>query len=159
MSLDKSHTLPEVFCLVVEELAFMFGEPVTPDELPDAVDDATLASITFHGPMTGELIMIGPRGLAFMMAANILGLDDVTDVDQAIDAMGEALNVCCGQVLTAAFGDELVFDLTPPQVGPAQHDQWQNLKTDANAFAFMVDDMPIMLRLQVDQGEEACTTS
>jgi chemotaxis protein CheY-P-specific phosphatase CheC len=153
MSLEVMTQIEEVFCMVCEELAFMFGEPTSVDELPAELPGAVVATITFHGPMSGVLELAGPRELAFGLATNILGLDEVDDEAQAMDAIGEALNVCCGQVLTAAFGDELAFDLTPPEVNADDAAGWSSLRGESGVSGFIVDDMPVLLRLTVQTDE------
>ena len=142
----------DVFCGVIENLAFMFGDPAQKDDLPQFADDCAVALIGFNGPSSGELRLVAPADIAVELAMNVLGLDSVDDAsdETAIDALGELMNVTMGQLITAIAGTEPVFNLTPPQVelrGGA--DKWTAMLNDDQSVAFMIEDYPVLLKLTI----------
>ena len=141
----------EVFCDVLERMAFMFGEPVDADELPQCSGTFYLTKMTFSGAFAGELSLAVPVEMCMEIAANVLGVDLDADFAQqeSCDALKEVLNVTCGNLLTAIAGDEPVFDLEPPQVSELDEPGWLSLLAEPNAMAFDVDDNPALLLLKM----------
>lgn len=141
----------EVFCDVVESLAFMFGEAADEDELPASAAGYILATMSFSGPMTGRIELAVPREMRVEIAANVLGVDpdDEQAVSGADDALKELLNVTCGQVLTRLAGEEPVFDLSVPVVSDLGDVAWTAMTQAPDVAKVVVDESPALLRLAI----------
>ena len=148
MSNNDRETLSDVFVGIMEKFAFMFGEHIPGDELPEVCDECYRVEMSFAGPRGGALIMIVPVETASEIAANFLGMDEDDEfvTSRAIDALKEVLNVTCGHILTAVAGDKPVFDLSPPDVATVARSAWENLLADESSMAFNVDESPMLLK-------------
>jgi CheY-specific phosphatase CheX len=105
-----------------ELLAFLCA--AEPDATPPDAEVAA-ASIGFSGPQAGYLRLRVPQRMVATIAANMLGLDEAeTTADQQRDALGETLNVICGNLLPALEGPQAVFRVLAPEVpaGPLATD-------------------------------------
>jgi len=106
---------------VLADLAFMFtdevGEPPPQDDADPTGPVLLETTISYHGPTSGTLTLRCPHEFAVLLAANLLGVDpeDEDSSRKARDAVGEFMNIVCGQFITAVHGTEQVFDLTLPQ--------------------------------------------
>ncbi len=143
--------ITEVFCTVLEELAFLFGDPIDKAEMPEPQGELVQARIAYHGEQSGELRLTLPRALCGVVAANVLGLepDDPDAERRALDALGELLNVICGQTLTALAGEQAIFNLTPPQVQNLPADQWRSTLHDDLTLAFTIDGQGVLLTVRM----------
>ncbi|MCP3981442.1 MAG: chemotaxis protein CheX [bacterium] len=151
---DCTHEqLRQVFCDVLETLAFMFGESSDRTEVPQQVPSCIEASIRFAGPSAGTLTMLAPSPVAGELAANLLGLDAVCHEDElARDAIGELMNVTMGHLLTTIAGEAPVFDLSPPQVAAASPDRWPQIAESPQTVALIVEDNPVLLQLSTSDS-------
>jgi chemotaxis protein CheY-P-specific phosphatase CheC len=112
-----AQTLADETIETLEKLAFIFAE--SEDDL-DQFSDAERITVSadFTGPWPGTLVMeFGVEGLA-ELSANMLGLDEDETIseEEQRDALKEALNIICGNVLPAIAGSEAVFNISSPQV-------------------------------------------
>lgn len=150
MTEEQTKMLVTVFCEVLENQAYMFGEALR--ETPQCPEDVIVASMAFRGPFQGSLSLAVPRAICPEIAANVLGLelDDDEVESHAEDAFKELLNVICGRVLTTMAGEEPVFDLTVPVVEPIDETEWDAMAARSGAVAFDVDDMPVLLCLNLE---------
>ena len=141
----------QVFCDVLERMAFMFGESVDADELPQCSGTFYLTEMSFTGALEGTLSLAVPVEMCMEIAANVLGVDLDADFAQqeSCDALKEVLNVTCGNLLTAIAGEEPIFDLEPPQVTELDEPGWLALLADDDAMTFDVDDNPALLLLKM----------
>lgn len=118
MTHNHSEQLLEVAGETLEQLAFVFSFPDESD--PDALWEAEVAGarVAFSGPLQGELLLAISPAAVPELTANMLGLDDgaVPPEDQQLDALKEALNVICGNLLPRIGGAEAVFDIQPPEI-------------------------------------------
>lgn len=118
MTHNPSEDLMEVAGETLEQLAFVFSFPDDAD--PDAIWEAevTGARLTFCGPLQGELCMVISSSALPELTANMLGLEEgqVPPVDQQRDALKEALNVICGNLLPRIGGADAVFDIQAPEI-------------------------------------------
>lgn len=109
----------------LEKLAFVFAEP---EDDPDAFDAADMITVRtdFTGPFTGSLVIEFAEAGLGELAANMLGLDEDDEItrEEQRDALKEALNIICGNVLPAIAGSEAIFNIAPPQLteGPFNGD-------------------------------------
>lgn len=154
MLTDTDQLVTEVFAHVMEQTAFMFGEPARKEDLLLAGQPFVEASMSFQGPMRGTLQIAVSPDACLQIAANVLGMsaDDPFVVQRAADSLKEILNVTCGHVLTALAGDQPVFDLSIPQVRDLDESGVAALLADPGTLAFLADDCPTLLRLAVDEG-------
>ena len=99
---------------IFEEICFMFEAP----ELEEAFKDARIeavASVEFHGPADGSLVIRVYKGLLSAIAANMLG-EEAPSKKQCSDALGEIANIICGNILPAIHGSKEVFLVDAPQI-------------------------------------------
>ena len=118
MTHNRSEQLIEVAGETLEQLAFVFSFPDDTDPAAIWEADVTGARLTFRGPLQGELLMASSSAALPELTANMLGLEEgeVPPVDQQKDALKEALNVICGNLLPRIGGADAVFDIQAPEV-------------------------------------------
>jgi chemotaxis protein CheY-P-specific phosphatase CheC len=152
MANSHKEILQQVFCDVLENLAFMFGD-ILDEEASTPSGEAIQAEMCFKGPIEGKLRIAVPKEMCPTIAANVLGIepDDETSLSDASDALKELLNVTCGHVLTSLMGDEPIFDLTVPEVTQIEEEEWADLAAQSDTAAFMVEEHPVLLHLEVEQ--------
>lgn len=113
---EHSDVLLEVAGETLEQLAFIFSFPDDMD--PDAIweGDVTGCRVSFSGPFQGGLLLLISTAALPELAANMLGLDEeeTPPDDQQKDALREALNVICGNLLPRIGGADAVFDIDAP---------------------------------------------
>jgi hypothetical protein len=113
-------TMPDLATIVSDvlgDLAFLIGED-QPAELP-AEAQWLECGVSYSGPVGGRLRACCRPALAQQLAASLLGVepdDDDMLREVAGDALGEFMNVVCGQFLTACYGTGPVFNLSIPTV-------------------------------------------
>ncbi len=149
METNRDEVLGEVVYDVFEKLAFMFGEVVDKEEVPQTATAYVRASMTFSGDMAGTIALTVPVEVCPEIAANVLGLDqdDELVAAQAIDALKEVLNVICGNVLTAIAGEKALFDLSVPTVSDLDPEAWTAVVKEPNTHVYLVDDSPVLVQL------------
>lgn len=106
-------TLQTVTEQTFEALAFLSpGEPTD-----QTAETQVWAQVGFQGPVAGRLSLSLPQAMLATLTANMLGLAEeaVTEAQQS-DALGEALNVICGNLLPNICGRSAVFRVEAPQV-------------------------------------------
>ncbi len=120
MSDNHSQLLSEVAAETLEQLAFIFSFSDDPDENALWDEDVTGCHVSFSGPHQGEILLAINSAVLPELAANMLGLDDdeAPPPDQQEDALREALNVICGNVLPKVGGLEAVFNISAPAILP-----------------------------------------
>ena len=154
MKNNHKKLLSEVFCDVLEKLAFMFAEAPDDTEPPEIPADCVRTDIGFTGIRTGSLSLIVPLALCPEIAANMLGVEEEDELaeEKAIDALKELLNVTCGHVLTSLAGEEAVFDLSVPSLHKLDLTGWEERSRDPATLVLVVDDAsPVLLRLTVEE--------
>lgn len=106
-------TLVQVTSRVLEELCFHFAEPSPPDSAPA---QPVCASVHFHGPWSGKMVVAVEKRLLGELAANLLGDDVASELDEA-QALLELTNVICGNALPEIESREAAFVLDAPELG------------------------------------------
>lgn len=147
---QNQQQIAEVLAEVLQNLAFMFADPATPDELPASLNDVLEARVSYRGSKQGTLTLLAPQALAGALAANVLGIepDDPKAREGALDAVGELMNIAMGRLLTELEGCTAVFDLTPPEVQPVTStERWGEMLHDPDVIAMRIEDSPVLLRL------------
>jgi len=141
---------------VIEELTLMIVEPS--DVLPEDWCPELKVSIGFDGPVNGRLILLSDGALCDSVAANLLGSDlsDPEVLANAHDAVGELLNVVCGNLVTRVFDSQRAFALTLPEVEPIDRQQCGDSVVCQGGdlqeqCVLLLDDSPAMFILEIDQ--------
>lgn len=104
-----------------ESLAYFFAEQGPLGEISrDQVDG--VVAVTFQGPSRGGLVLQLSGDILAPMAANMLGVDDAPSLAEQVDALGEVVNIICGNVLPRVAGSTAVFSLGTPTRYPSWDD-------------------------------------
>lgn len=142
MSNDHKDLLADVFCDMLEKLAFMFAEVVEENDLDTPPSPSLRATIAFQGPTSGELIVTMPEESCVEIAQNMLGedVDDESRLSKATDALSELVNVVCGHLVTGIAGDEPVFELSTPVIEHLDNFDWKESRNAGNSVALLIDD-------------------
>jgi chemotaxis protein CheY-P-specific phosphatase CheC len=150
---NSSEILTNVFCEVLEQVAFMFGE-ISKSELLEEqpLEHPIVTKIQFAGHHSGTLTCAAPVALCRELAASMLGADDDETLTEAqsIDAFKELVNVTCGNFLTVSAGEELIFDLSVPVAAPLEVTDWNTLLKTPSIVALMLEEHPVVLLLETD---------
>ena len=119
MSNPIQTTLAQTASDTLEKLAFLFAFAVDEEPSSPALADKSMAGmhVSFAGPFSGVLIMEVSHDVLDELVSNMLGIDDPNELSLAErqDALGETINVVCGNILPMVAGDQMVFDLEAPQ--------------------------------------------
>ncbi len=150
----KSLAMTDVISDVMETLAMMSVEPV--ERFDDFVPDF-IGHIDFEGPMRGRLFIGCKADFATALAENLLGLESSElDEHHKWDAVGELLNVICGNLVTEIFDSQKSFTLSVPQVSVIDTDmenvgneQYQGYN-DAECARFIIDGFPVQFLLKTN---------
>ncbi len=147
MSSKNSEILKQVCCDVFEQLAFMFGEELDPDEIESDSETFIRASMKYIGDIQGTIEIIVPNELAESLAYNILGIDEDDELEEggSEDALKELLNTITGKLITAAYGEEKVFDLSIPETNDISNEEWESLLEENDYIAIDIEDNPVLL--------------
>lgn len=135
----------------LEKLAFVFASPNTERD-GFAGGEYAVVEAGFHGPFSGRLVMeFGMAGLT-ELAGNMLGIDEeeVTDTLR-VDALKEALNVVCGNLLPGIGGKTAVFDIDTPS--ESQRPTAEAVSEAAGIARMEVDGSHCDMYLFIESGE------
>jgi CheY-specific phosphatase CheX len=110
---------------ILQEAAFAFIDQPAGGYKPGGAFMA--CSVAFNGPFHGAMALAAGESLAATLAANMLGVDESDpDADQKkMDALGEILNMICGNVLPEIAGARAEFAITAPE--PLTETQFENM--------------------------------
>ncbi len=149
--MNKQETISKVFCEIMENTVFMFGDEEDKADLAEATGETIKTEIGFNGPIKGSLTIIAPISACQEMAVNLLGVatEDELTSEQPIDAVKEVANIVIGNILTEIAGTEPVFDLTIPEVVASNKEEWDKMIDDDNVIGFDFDDEAILLDLKI----------
>jgi chemotaxis protein CheY-P-specific phosphatase CheC len=143
---DRKALIYQVFSDVISRYAFMFAEPMDEKSADDLTDQMVLTEIMFEGPHNGKIKLLLPIKMCHEIATNILGETD--DGDNTCDAAKELVNIMCGNVLTALYGD-VIFNISSPQNRLANEQDKQEICADNKSVGFLVDDYMVLSILDV----------
>jgi CheY-specific phosphatase CheX len=119
MSDSIQTTLAQIASDTLEKLAFLFAFAVDKEPSSLALADKPMEGVyvAFAGPVSGALIMEVSHDVLDELVSNMLGLDAPHELspEERQDALGETINVICGNILPVVAGDQMVFDLEAPQ--------------------------------------------
>lgn len=156
MNTDSVAVLDEVFCKVLEKQAFLFPERTPSAELPQQSGRMFCANIGYScssGEHKGEIDFYAPEAMCREIAGNFLGIDaDSSEAEEkAMDSLMEALNMVCGNFLTALAGEDAVFDLKVPNAAIVTKSEWDAALTQPDALCYCADDYAIVCVLKIQE--------
>jgi len=115
MSKKLETELYKAAAMTFEELSFLLPTPEIDEQQLNAQVEAAV-SVDFEGPFSGKLLVKVYGGLLPILAANMLGEEEVTSRTQQYDALGEIANVICGHMLPGIAGSKDIFHVSPPRM-------------------------------------------
>jgi len=110
-----TQTLVDSIAETLETMAFIMAMPA--EEQLEAPCTSVKVSMSFEGPVSGTIEIMGGNELVELIAANFLGLEPEDDDvrEKQIDAFKELLNTICGILLPKlATAESDIFDITIP---------------------------------------------
>jgi CheY-specific phosphatase CheX len=129
----------------------MLAEEVSkPEARFDASTPVLLSWVEMKGSFEGAVSILTQEGFLRTLAANLLGMaeGDVTPEDEK-DAFREMGNVLAGNFLTEAYGTDLAFDVTPPQVNEVSYAEFEKASNRPVSFFFVADELPVMVSFSI----------
>ncbi|MDJ0854929.1 MAG: chemotaxis protein CheX [Desulfobacterales bacterium] len=157
MRCNYSYILAEVASATLEQLAFVFSFPDDPDENAIWEEDVTGCHVTFSGPHQGEIFLAVNSAVLPELASNMLGMDDDEEPpkEHQEDALREALNVICGNLLPKIGGVEAVFDISVPAIHSgdemrAKVEAFKSLQSESGAAYLSLDEGECHIYLNYD---------
>lgn len=150
MSADNINTLVQVAIRVLEQYAFLLGEPPasgTPS--PSFPSPSWIVTIAFSGARAGAVGMVVPPDLAAQAAANLHGgeLPQAGD-ERAGDAVKELLNIVCGHYLHEIEDGKGLFDLSAPVRRAMAREQVAQCVQGKPQAALVVEGSPFLLFIE-----------
>lgn len=137
------NVLARVASETLERLAFLFT--FADDERnTDGPEPAFAGRVNFDGYFKGSLMIRVSTSVLQELAANMLGMDDDAEIspEEQRDAFKEMLNVICGNALPAIAGNQVEFNIGPPEI-----------LDDSDMLAGMNGVEPVsIVRLTVEEG-------
>ena len=115
MSKKLETELYKAAVLTFEGLGFLLPTPEIDEQQLNARVEAAV-SVEFEGPFSGKLMVKVCGGLLPTIVANMLGEEDVPSENQQYDALGEIVNVICGNMLPGIAGSKEIFHVSAPQM-------------------------------------------
>ena len=153
--MPESSQAEEVIQQVLEQHAYLFGDPVPASQLPATLEDLIEVVVAFHGAFTGRMVLSCTRELSHELAANVLGMmepDEIEDED-AEDALKELMNVLAGRLLAQLEAEPGLVQIGPPMLGSdADGSHWKDLLGSTGTCSFLVEDHPAMFRLELENA-------
>lgn len=145
--------LLEVIRNVLERFAFMFCEMEEDQRFQNWRGVCLQAFISFSGSHKATIRVTAPETLCLEMAGNILGLaPDEVQPEDGMDALKELVNVVCGELTPALYGDKEIFELSVPEAIRIEPGQWPILLADQNNQRLWVEDSPMLVNLEFAGG-------
>jgi CheY-specific phosphatase CheX len=111
-----------------------------------------VSMVRFKGIVNGQYSIVCQKEFASSLAKNVLGLDEEPAEQDQKDALKEMANVLCGNMLTECYGDEEVFDLTPPEIAEFKPKEIQKY-FDERTVCCLADDSPVAATFSIDISE------
>lgn len=141
-----------LFPRVLADFAYLFGDPVSPIELPGLTGRGFLARLPFRAVTWGSLQVAVPEALALDIAANTLGTEpgDPEAARRSEDAVRELVSILGGH-LASSFGGKL--ELAPPELSLLDRLDWERIRLNLGTRCFSVDSRPALLRVDREQSE------
>ncbi len=140
--------LKDVISNVIAELAMMVVEE--PEEWKDPPHELT-GHIKFTGPENGKVIIKCSYDFAAELASNLLGIskEQITEAE-GLDAIGELLNVICGNLVTELFGKKTAYILSVPIIEWDDKSNWSDAQI-VDSLHLTIDGHPVKFLLITEQ--------
>ena len=153
MNVDTGQILAEVFVDVLERIAFMFGDIVDFNEIPEIEAACVHAEVSFKGEINGKVEIIAPLDFCTRLAANVLGIDpdDEAAERRGIDSLRELLNITCGNFLSTIAGNKPVFSVGVPSTRIVPTFDWDTLTRRGGWMSILVDENPVLMRISIGE--------
>ncbi|MBI4719466.1 MAG: chemotaxis protein CheX [Planctomycetes bacterium] len=146
--------LTRIFSEVLANLAFLFPEPASE---PAGAEGPWLEStIAYEGTHRGMLKLVCTDAFAALLAENLLGAPsgDTPLRGRMEDAIKELMNIVCGQLMTAAFGAQEMFNLGIPEIKAVAVLESRRSGLEVHRISFVVEELPVHLTwAEVDAAE------
>jgi hypothetical protein len=141
-----------LFPRILADFAYLFGDPVSPIELPGLAGKGFLARLPFRAVTWGSLQLAVSETLALDIAANTLGTEpgDPEAARRSADAVRELVSILGGH-LASSFGGKL--ELAPPELTVLGRTDWDRIRLDLGTRCFSVESRPALLRVDREQCE------
>ncbi|MCU0538838.1 MAG: chemotaxis protein CheX [Desulfobacterales bacterium] len=113
-----SELLTGVIVETFEKMAFFFALPAAAGAVPPAAEESLeTVELRFSGPFSGRLQLGLSGSLMAELAGNMLGAEEgaALSAEEQRDALGELLNVVCGNLLPLLGGPDAEFAIGSPQ--------------------------------------------
>jgi CheY-specific phosphatase CheX len=155
--------LNSVVCEILEQTAFVFPEPADQEEGINFEGFEYMETTQFYsGDKVGLVKLIVPKEFCKELSENILGEDLEIDksVGEIADALKEVLNIITGQLLIELYGEEAIFNLTPPQVNELSKEEFFSFIENYEYALALSDNYPVITILSlIPEGEREYTGS
>ena len=147
---EHTDTIAQMTSEVLEQLAFIFADPATTDELPETLSGVSAVRVGFRGDANGMLTIVTGPEVCAELASNITGEDaEEVSIETAQLALSELASVLCGHALTEIVGSEPVVDLDPPEILDDADRVWNTLRSCESSVILLADDCPFILQLDL----------
>lgn len=145
--------LSEVVAEMLEQFAFLFGEPDEGDPVSVQPVEYLEATIGYRADgERGTLYIAAPKGLCREMAGNVLGLEgEEIPADAPADALKELSNILIGLLTARALGVGVPCALDPPEARTVDAEEVRRLAGVGASVRFRIDENLFVAAL--DGGE------
>ena len=144
----ESEKLREVGLRILSDWGMMLvDEPPKGTVIFESAEPLYMAWVNMRGACKGTLSIVAQPKFMETLTRNLLGLEPdapLTSADRC-DAFKELGNVLAGNFFTAAFGEDVVFDLIYPNVVEIDHDEIRSLERRGELHQFLADDTPVAM--------------
>ena len=155
MSNKYDEVVKETYIETLENLAFVFSDPLEKEEALELLGDNEfyLSSMEFSGGMEGSLKLATETEVGDIIAENMLGMTDEEDdmCSLCIDSIKEITNVICGKLMTDIAGTEPIINLSIPEVSKIEKEDFKELLEDEASLIFNSEEYLVVLIFKLNQ--------
>ena len=148
--------LSEVVAEMLEQFAFLFGEPDEDEAVAVQAGEYLEATIGYRADgQRGTLSIAASKSLCLEMAGNVLGLEgDEIPVDAPADALKELSNILIGLLTARALGVGVPCTLDPPEARLVDAEEIRRLAGVETSVRFRIDENLFVAALDGGEGVE-----
>jgi CheY-specific phosphatase CheX len=128
---------------ILEEWSLMLVDECDSTEIFELDEPFFLATVDFKGVVNGQVEIICQKPFADALVSNLTG-----EEGDPSNALREMANVFAGNLVTATFGTEHIFDLSTPEVLQKSADEVKGLLS-SQTIALLGDDAPVCINVRV----------
>lgn len=149
---NEQHPLKDTALKVLEDWGMMLVDQVEPSTTLFELDNPLYMSwINLHGVVSGALSIVAQEGFMKTLANNLLGIEGEISQDEYRDAFKEMSNVLAGNFITAAYGEDTVFDLINPNVEIIDSKELEKFISRKIVFSFLADEHPVAVTFSLKE--------